>query len=262
MSFTSKSPSETYKDITYVDNNNSGVTTSLKTIKTGEGTSTALSVSDRSLAVKSNTDNTAALDIKNASGTSKLLVDTTNNQVKALGIHVNTQYANFSTGYTESASAAAGTHEMLTFESANYGNLGVYVPNLGTGTDPATTFTTSISNAEKAGDLVPCLWYVPDNIAIDSVHSLEGADAASGDTTRMHCLSFDFTSGATACLTEGVLVGHSNDQTNAGSEQPYLNTWTVDSASVTSGKVLVATFDNDSINSDYSVQIKVKYHLT
>ena len=49
---------------------------------------------------------------------------------------------------------------------------------------------------------------------------------------------------------------------NGGSEQPYLSTWTVDSAAVTSGKVILAFFKSDSINSDYSVQIKVKYHLT
>ena len=36
MSLTGKSPSETYKDITYVDNDNNGVTTSLKQVKTGK----------------------------------------------------------------------------------------------------------------------------------------------------------------------------------------------------------------------------------
>ena len=95
MSLTGKSPSETYKDIAYVDNDNNGVTTSLKQVKTGNGSSTALQVSDRSLQVKSATDNTTALDVQNASGTSKLLVDTTNNYVKANGVHVNTMYKEF-----------------------------------------------------------------------------------------------------------------------------------------------------------------------
>ena len=95
MSLTGKSPSETYKDNTYVDNDNNGVTTSLKQVKTGNGSSTALQVSDRSLQVKSATNNTTALDVQNASGTSKLLVDTTNNYVKANGVHVNTMYKEF-----------------------------------------------------------------------------------------------------------------------------------------------------------------------
>ena len=86
MSLTGKSPSETYKDITYVDNDNNGVTTSLKQVKTGNGSNTALQVSDRSLQVKSATNNTAALDVQNASGTSKFLVDTTNNLVSSFSV--------------------------------------------------------------------------------------------------------------------------------------------------------------------------------
>ena len=69
-------------------------------------------------------------------------------------------------------------------------------------------------------------------------------------------------SGATNCLTSGTLLAHNSDVTNAGDEQPYLSTWTVDSAAVTAGKVILAFFKSDSINSDYSLNIKVKYHLT
>ena len=47
MSLTGKSPSETYKDIAYVDNLNNGVTTNVRQVKTGSGGSTALQVSDR-----------------------------------------------------------------------------------------------------------------------------------------------------------------------------------------------------------------------
>ena len=83
MSLTGKSPSETYKDIAYVDNSNNGVTTSLKQVKTGNCGSTSLQVSDRALQVKSATNYTSALDVQYASGTSKLLVDTTNKYVKA-----------------------------------------------------------------------------------------------------------------------------------------------------------------------------------
>ena len=67
------------------------------------------------------------------------------------------------------------------------------------------------------------MWYVQDNISIDAVTSIEGADAATGDTTRMHLFSYDFTSGATSCLTNGTLLAHNSDVTNAGSEQPYFN---------------------------------------
>ena len=261
MSLTGKSPAETYKDITYVDNDNNGVSSSLSVVRTGEGSSTSLSVSDRSLKVKSATNNTVALDVQNSSGTSKLFVDTTNGIVKTLGTHTNTQFATFSIVSIESTGFVDDTHMPLTYSSANY-STATYIPTFGTSTDPATTFTTSETNRERAASLVPCLWYLPANISIDSVHSIEGADAATGDTTRMHLFSYDFTSGATACLTNGTLLAHNSDVTNAGSEQPYLSTWTVDSATVASGKVILAFFRSDSINSDYSIQVTVKYHLT
>ena len=261
MSFTGKSPSETYKDIIQIDNSNSGVDSTSRILKTGEGSTTALSLSDRSLQVKSNTNNTTALDVQNTSGTSRLIVDTTNDTVKSLGTHVNTQYANFSVdGGTQAASFADDTHQAIPLASSYSDKSNP--PAFGTGTDPATTFTTAEGNATRASDLVPVMWIVPDNISIDSVTSLEGADAATGDTTRMHLFSYTFASGSTSALTGGTLLAHNSDITNAGSEQAYKSTWTVDSASVDATKVILAFFRSDSINSDYAVNIIVKYHLT
>jgi len=77
----------------------------------------------------------------------------------------------------------------------------------------------------------------------------------------MHLKSFTFTSGATACLTAGALLAHNSDVTNAGNEQPYLSTWTVDSANVDAGKVILCFFRSDSVNSDFSINVTVKYHL-
>ena len=263
MSLTGKTPSGSYKDLAYVDNSNNGVTTSLKQIKTGDGGSTCLKVSDRSLEVKSATNNTTALDIKNASGASKLLVDTTNDYVKANGIHVNTNYAYFGISFATMLNFVANTHYLLPFSGENMGStLSANVPDIGTGTDPDTTFTTAEANSQRAGQLAPLLWYLPDNISIDGVHSLEGADTATGDTTRMHLMSYTFTSGSTSALTDGTLLAHNSDVTNAGSEQVYLSNWTVDSGNVTAGKVICATFRSDSVNSDYGARIFIKYHIT
>ena len=116
MSFTSKSPANTYKDITYVDNSNSGVSSTLNAIKTGNGSETSLSLSDRSLKVKSSTNNTVALDVQNASGDSKFSVDTSNGKVLALGHVVNTQIATFSVGAeTQSSAFADDTHQAIPF---------------------------------------------------------------------------------------------------------------------------------------------------
>ena len=262
MSLSGKTLANTYKDILQMDNSNSGVDATTRSIKDGEGTTSALSLSDDVVSVKPQSDNTTATFlVENSSGTDLLAVDSTNSKVSALGNYVNTQYAYFSVGNTQSASFADDTHQAIPFASAMYGNVS-YPPAFGTGTDPATTFTTSEGNGTRASDIVACLWYVTDAISIDSVTGIEGADTATGDTTRMHLFSYDFTSGATACLTNGTLLAHNSDVTNAGSEQPYLSSFTVDSAAVASGKVILAFLKSDSINSDYSLNIKVKYHLT
>ena len=262
MSLKNTTIANSYKDLLQLDNSNSGITTSIKYIKDGEGTQSCMAVSDDVLLIQpQNDDTSAAFGVFTSSTDAVLLVDTTNELVTASGNYVNTQYATFSIGHTESGGYAADTHNPLAFASANYGGLGAF-PTFGTGTDPATTFTTAEGSDTRAAELVPCLWYVNDAISIDAIKSIEGADTATGDTTRMHLFSYDFTSGATTCLTNGALVAHNSDVTNAGSEQPYLTTWTVDSAAVSAGKVLLAFFESDSVNSDYSIQVTVKYHLT
>ncbi len=174
-----------------------------------------------------------------------------------------TMYADFNIGQNESVSFATGYHYPLQYNAQSTGNYLMEEDiTFGNDTDPATSFTTAEGASSDASLLVNKLWYIPDNIYIDSVYSLEGAQTATGDTTRMHLMSYDFTSGSTSALTSGTLLAHNSDVTNAGSEQIYLSTWTVDSASVASGKVILAFFECDSTNSDYSINVKVKYHLT
>ena len=138
-------------------------------------------------------------------------------------------------------------------------NLTALVTAFGTGAEPNTSFDWTTDQSEQ---LIAMYWYVPYNISIDSVTSIEGADAATGDTTRMHLYSYTFNSGSASALADGTLLAHNSDVTNAGNEQAYKSTWTVDSASVSSGKVILAFFRSDSVNSDYSINITVKYHIT
>ena len=261
MSLTGKSPADTYKDLLYVDNNNSGADSTIRTIKSGNGSATGLGLSTRNMRFIPDADTTTTLTVTDADNNIKLNVDTTNDQVKALGHHVNTQYAYFGFAPHDTSSLLANNHYSIPFQQGNYG-AALYPFKMGTGTDPDTSITTADANYQRSSSLVSCLWYVSDNISIDSVTSLEGADTASGDTTRIHLMGYDFTSGSTSALTNGTLLAHNSDVTNAGSEQAYLSSFTVDSATVTSGKVIVATFRQDGTNADYSVNITVKYHLT
>ena len=262
MSLTGKTIKNTYKNLLQMDNSNNGVDTTTRNIKDGEGTQSALNLSDDVVLVRpTNDDTTAAFSVLSSGGTSLLAADSTNTKVTVLGNYVNTQYAHFGIANDVSDSWLANNHHPIPFGTT----MGAIVNDqttFGTGTDPATSFTTANSNDQRASDIIRYCWYLPDAISIDGVTSIEGADNATGDTTRMHLFSYTFTSGATNCLTSGTLLAHNSDVTNAGSEQPYLSTWTVDSAAVTAGKVILAFFKSDSINSDYSLNIKVKYHLT
>ena len=261
---TGKSIASAYKSILRVDDDTNGIDATAEVITDGEGTKSALSLSDDIVMIRPNVhDTTLAFGVRAKGGTTLLQVDSTNSVVKA-GVgqfNVLTQYAHFGIDYTGSASYVADTHYPILFGN-QASNSATSAVDFGTGTDPDDTFTTANTSSQYASQIVPMLWFVPDNISIDSVTSFEGADNATGDTTRMHLKSFTFNSGSTSCLTGGELLAHNSDVTNAGNEQAYKSTWTVDEASVSSGKVILAFFRSDStVNSDYSINITVKYHL-
>ena len=179
--------------------------------------------------------------------------------VEATAIPKPTHYAIFGSQSYNLSGYVLGTHHPLPF--VNGGTSGQVDTDFGTGTDPDNSFTTANTDTQYASQIVSMMWRLPDAIKITSVTSIEGADNATGDTTRMHLKSFTFTSGSTTCLAGGVLLAHNSDVTNAGNEQAYLSTWTVDSADVAADKVILAFFRSDSINSDYSISVTVRYTL-
>jgi len=259
---TGKSIASAYKSILRVDDDTNGIDTSIEAITDGEGTKSALKLSDDVVAVgPQNDDSTTAFYVKAKGGTSLLTVDTTNSVVKA-GVgqfNVLNQYAYFGMNNVGTVDFAVNTHYPISFGGSNAGSNNDV--DFGTGTDPDDTFTTANTDTQYASQIVPMMWFVPDNISIDSVTSIEGADEATGDTTRMHLKSFQVNSASTSCLTSGELLAHSADTTNNGNEQVYGQTWTIDEASVSANKVILAFFRCDSDNSDYSINITVKYHL-
>ena len=184
MSLTGKSPSETYKDILVINNSNNGVDNSQRKIKTGNNADTALMLSDRNATIDTSTDNNRAFRVRNESSSTRFLVDTINDYVKALGVHVNTQYAHFGIGSGDSvwAGASADTHYAVPFNSIATQAL----VSGGTSTDPATSFTI----ATTGDDMVGVLWYVMDDITIDRIVWWATNDHASGDVMRTHLMSY------------------------------------------------------------------------
>jgi hypothetical protein len=258
MSFTGKSLKDVYKDVLQTDNSNSGLSTTIKQIKCGDGDATALYLSTQNVKMQPASDSTTNTVINDKDGNALVAVDSTNDLVKAgIGQHtVNTQYAHFGIGSSVSAGFVANRHFAIPFE----GCLPQSVFLGGTGTDPDTSFTLS----DEADDAVCCFWYVMDDITIDRIIWWSGADAATGDTTRTHLMSYTVDSGNSATsgdLSSGAVVAYSSDVTNAGYEQAYYNQMTISTADIDAGKVLMFFFRGDSINSDYAINATVKYHL-
>ena len=262
MSLSNKTIASTFKDLLYINNSNNGFDSNIDQIRTGNGNGSSLFLSTNNFKVQPTTDSTTNSVIYDKDGNILFQVDSTNDSVKALGSHVNTQYAHFGIVYGDATQYTANTHFAIPFAGVNGGVNYTNDVDFGTGTDPDDSFTTANTDTQYAAKIVPMMWRIPDNISIDSVSHIEGASSASGDTTRMHLKSFDFTSGSTSALTNGTLLAHSSDITNDGNEQAYLANWTVDSASVTAGKVILCFFRSDSVSSDYSINVTVKYHLT
>ena len=263
MSLTDKTIASTFKDVLVIENSNAGFDTNIDQVKSGNGNGSSIYLSTNNLKVQPTSDSTTVFRINDKDGNFLLGVDSSNDTVVALGNNINTQYAYFGANYRDIGNYVADTHYPIPFSSSSGGVGSTNDVDFGTGTDPDDSYTTADTDTQYAAQIVPMMWLVPDNISIDSVTHIEGASIATGEVNRCHLKSFDFTSGSTSCLANGTLLAHNSDVTNAGNEQAYLSTWTVDSASVASGKVILCFFRSDStVNSDYSLNVTIKYHLT
>jgi len=259
-SFTGSALKDVYKDILHTDNSNTGLSTSLKTIACGDGDLTALQLSTNAMVCSPSADGTRVFQIEDKDGNDLFTVDSTNDLVKlGIGQHTaNTQYAHFGIGSGDSvwAGASAGNHYAVPFNSiATQALVGG-----GTGTDPATTFLV----ASTADDMVGCLWYVMDDITIDRVIWWTGADAATSETFRAHLMYYTIDQGNTSTsgdLSSGAVSAYSADLTGLGYEQSYYNQMTISAADIDAGKAIMFFFRADSVNSDFTVNATIKYHL-
>ena len=273
-SFTGSAFANFYKRILQFNRaTNVGVGTSLNAITDGDGGKTSIELSDDVLWVKPQNDNTtSSLLVTNTASTQMFAVDTTNEKV-LIGrsqIAANTQYAHFQVSATDSfwSGCLADTFYAVPFNgNGSFPILTIANASLGSSTsssfndqNPATSLT--ISNS--AHDIVNCYWYVPDNITIDAVKWFHAADTDTGDTTVGHLMGYDLDVGngsTSGDLSNGTVLADGSTITNAGREQIYYQSMTIQSANVDAGKVILFAFASDTVNSDYSINVTVKYHL-
>ena len=261
MSITNKEISTTYKDWLIIDNSNAGFDTNIDQVKSGNGNGSSLYLSTNNLKVQPTADSTTNSVIYDKDGNILFQVDSTNDVVKALGNHVNTQYKEFG---LFNHTPTQGRHEPLvanTFYASTSGTLwATGSPDFGTGTDPATSIT---AHAGVSAPLTGCIWYLMDAISIDSIRVLASSQSGSDASHTFHLMSYDIdTSSTYGSLSNGTLIA--NTASSMELQRLYTKTaaLTIDSASVATNKVIVAFAENEDGTDKITCQLTVKYHLT
>ena len=258
-SLAGKSPANTYKSLLKVADETNGVTSSYSKIEDGEGTESSVSITNNKVRVQpTSADSTAVFDVKNESGSALLTVDSSNSVVKVgtSQVSATTQLLTFSS--YRIVPVSSGTHYFVGLGSAEYQSHNAEVAN-GTGTDPSTTKDAGTSTQY----LVTYLFPVPYNITIDSCKALISTHSDADSTINVHLNSFDMVNDGTTNdgnLTNGTVLA---DGQATSVDRSVIKTldMTIQSSSVTSGKVIACFVENETDTNYINIQVQVKYHI-
>ncbi len=258
-SLAGKSPANTYKSLLKVADETNGVSDTLSQIEDGEGTASCLSVTRAQLQVKGLEDSTGTLQVKKSGGASILKVDTSNNAVLVGSSLVNatTQLLTFSAyrlvPYSSSHHTFVPVHGMSEFVQ--------HVQEIqgGSGTDPNTT----IDKTTTTDELVNMLFNVPFNMTIDAVKVFASTDQDTDCTLNYHLMSYDMVADGTTNdgnLSNGTVLAD-GQATSVDRNVIKSTDLTIQSSSVTSGKVIACFVKNETNTDDINLQVQVKYHI-
>ena len=262
MSLTGKTLANTYKDLLQMNNSNSGIDTGTKVIVDGEGTESALHISDDIVKVFPKTDDTTtAFTVLKTTGATLFHVDTLNSAVKGgSGLnYMNTHQQNFSVCR---AVATADTHYSMSMGGATGQRTGA---DLGTGTDPSTTYDLS-ADTTYPETVSGTYWYLPSAVVIDSVTVLAtGYGTDTGTDLPFHLMSYAMSigGGTEGDLSDGtVLFNSPADIEDVVETKIILQTLSSVNTNVSAGRVIVATFEESvSAGANATANMTVKYHL-
>jgi len=271
MSFTGKKPSNTFNDILQMDNSNSGVDGTVRTLKTGNGNSTPISLSTQAIKIVPASNSTQTIRVRNATDSLTVMdVDTTNNEVIVNGAFVNTKTTTFS--LRDFSPSTANHYPMVLHGGLTDSAGGAYVPNddFGAGTDPDTA---QAMNGIETRDVLPCIYFLEDSMTIDQVRVVATSDNNSASTLNFHLYSYEMDnttgegSGSTAgALTDGTLLAHNSSPLTVDNYGIYQTTLTIDSADVADvsngdPRVIMCFIEAVTLNGDITAQVQVKHHI-
>ena len=258
-SLAGKSPANTYKSLLKVADETNGVSGSASQIEDGEGTSTCLQISTTVAHFKPASDVNAALKVERANGDDLLVVDTNNSLVKVgtSQVSATTQLLTFSAFRIV---PTAGSHYFVPVHGmAEFGTNQAHEITGGSGTDPDTT----IDKTSTTDDTVNMLFNVPFNMVIDAVKVFVSTDQDTDCTINVHLMSYDMVADGTTNdgnLSNGTVLA---DGQATSVDRNVLKSidMTIQSSSVTSGKVIACFVENETNTDDINIQVQVKYHI-
>jgi len=257
-SLAGKSPKDTYKSLLKVADETNGVSTSSSQVEDGEGTASSLSISTFQTAVKPSGDVVAAFKVEKSNGNDLLVVDTSNDLVKVgtSQVSATTQLLTFAA--YRLVPSASGTHMVVALGALVYG-ANMAERTLGTGTDPST----SLNSTSTTDDYTNAIFSVPYNMTIDAVKVLSSSDTDTDTTLNFHLMSYDMVADGTTSdgdLSNGVVLAD-GQATSVDRNVTKSTDLTIQSSSVTSGKVIACFVENETNTNDINIQVQVKYHI-
>lgn len=259
---TGKALNSWYKDLLKVENSNSGVDATARAIYDAYGTETSTKISTNSLNVQPKaSDSTTAFNVKNKSGNSKFLVDTSNSYVKSLGVHNNTNVRTFS---VFDVSPTAGNHYAMPIAgsvgSTDSGGAAWALTSFGTSTDPNTS-PSAITGSSL--NLTPCIWWLDTGMTIDSVRVIASADGST--TLNFHVIEYTISSWSGVGggdLSSGVVKAANGSALTVGADRITSTTLTVSSSAVSTGRAVLCFFENVGGTDDVTATVDIVYHYT
>jgi hypothetical protein len=129
----------------------------------------------------------------------------------------------------------------------------------GSGTDPNTTLDKTTTTDE----LVNMLFNVPFNMTIDAVKVFASTDQDTDCTLNYHLMSYDMVADGTTNdgnLSNGTVLAD-GQATSVDRNVIKSTDLTIQSSSVTSGKVIACFVENETNTDDINIQVQVKYHI-
>ena len=263
MSLIGKKISSVFKNLLNINNTSgTGLASGLVNVIDGAGNSSPIQLGTTKALIKPSTDSTTAFQVHDSAGNTILTADTTNNYIKVgTGQNHATVKEKIFSGLQQGGSA--GYHHCLASPMTGLVTAG---PVLGNSLEPATAY--DISADTTYGLYAPfCFWHIPYNITIDSVEVLvTGSSATTGTDVHYHVCSADISTGAG---TKGdlsnitVLANSAADVEDIVKGEMIIHPLSLVSPIVTSGKIIVATIEQVSINTTVAQSyLTIKYHLT